>query len=345
MHTTYEYKRCAAFTSKLNTYKLLRVMNIFVTGGSGFLGKRLIMRLVGDGHTVSSLARSLEAADIVKSLGATPLIGELTNIPEWERALSKFDVVIHAASPVEFWGKWEHFERDIVRSTSELYASAAENNVRRFIYISSESVLQATKPLLDITEQEPYPDEPNSLYGKAKKLAEQALMRSQGITDCVILRPTFIWGKGVPALEILLEKMKTGRFRWIDGGKTVIECVYIDNVVEAIICALTRGRHKCIYNITDDSPKTVRELITALVATQGVIPPEKNTSIGLARLIASLAEGIWNVFKLDASPPLSRFEMSFVSMPRRYNIRAAKEELGYTPRVAFAQGLEEMKKG
>ncbi len=320
-------------------------MNIFVTGGSGFLGKRLIARLVGDGHTVSALARSLEAADKVKSVGATPLIGELTNIPEWELALGKFDVVIHAASPVEFWGKWENFERDIVRSTSELYESAARNNVRRFVYISSESVLQATKPLLDITEQEPYPDEPNSFYGKAKKLAEQALMRSQGITDCVIIRPTFIWGKGIPALETMLEKMKTGGFLWIDGGKTVIECVHVDNVVEAIVCALTQGRHKGIYNITDDAPKTARELITALAATRGITPPEKSMPASIAGFAAALVEGVWKLFGIDSAPPLSRFELSFVSMPRRYNIHAAKEELGYTPRIFFEQGLEEMKKG
>lgn len=318
-------------------------MNIFVTGGSGFLGKRLITRLVGDGHSVTALARSLEAADAVKSVGATPLIGELTNIPEWAQALQKFDVVIHAAAPVEFWGKWENFERDIVRATGDLYDASARNNVRRFVYISSESVLQATKPLLDITEQEPYPDTPNSFYGKAKKLAEQALLRSQGITDCVILRPTFIWGKGVPALETMLNKMKTGGFLWIDGGATLIECVHVDNVVEAIVCALVKGRHKGIYNITDDSPKTARELITALAQTRGITPPEKSMPGSIAGLAASLVEGAWKLFGIASQPPLSHFELSFVNMPRRYVITAAKEDLGYSPRISFEHGLLEMK--
>jgi nucleoside-diphosphate-sugar epimerase len=202
--------------------------------------------------------------------------------------------------------------------------------------------LQAVKPLLDITEREPYPDEENSFYGKAKKLAEQALMRSQGITDCVILRPSFIWGKGVPALDTMLEKMKTGEFMWIDGGKTVIECVHVDNIVEAIICALTQGRHKGIYNITDNAPKTARELITALAKTRGITPPEKSMPSSIAGLAARIVEGVWKMFGIASQPPLTRFELSFVSMPRRYNIAAAMEELGYIPRISFEQGLLEM---
>jgi 2-alkyl-3-oxoalkanoate reductase len=317
-------------------------MNIFITGGSGFLGQRLITRLVGEGHSVTSLARSLEAADSVKRAGGTPLIGELTNTGEWEQALQKYDVVVHAASPVEFWGVWADFERDVVKATSDLYEASARNNVQRFIYISSESVLQYRKPLLDITETEPYPKEPNSVYGKAKKLAEQALLRSEGITDCVILRPTFIWGKGVPALDAIVKKMKEGAFLWIDGGKAVIECVHVDNVVEAIICALSKGRHKGIYNITDDEAKTTRELISALAATQGVSAPDKTMPGSAVGIAVWLIEVVWKLFGIKSVPPLTRFELAFVNMPRRYNIASAKEELGYRPRISFAQGLEEM---
>jgi nucleoside-diphosphate-sugar epimerase len=317
-------------------------MNIFVTGGSGFLGQRLITRLVGEGHTVTGLARSLEAADSIKKAGGTPLIGEFTNISEWEQALQKYEVVVHAAAPVAFWGVWSDFERDIVKATSDLYEASARNKVQRFVYISSEAVLQDRKPLLDITESEPYPKEPNSMYGKAKKLAEQALLRSEGITDCVILRPTFLWGKGVPALETIVKRMKAGTFLWIDGGKTVIECAHVDNIVEAILCAFSKGRHKGIYNITDDEAKTAREFISALAATQGVTPPDKSMPGSLAGIAVWLVEAVWKLLGMKTVPPLTRFELAFVNMPRRYNIRAAKEELGYSPRVSFMQGLEEM---
>ena len=317
-------------------------MNIFVTGGSGFLGQRLITRLVGEGHTVTGLARSLEAADSIKKAGGTPLIGEFANLSEWEQALQKYDAVVHAAAPVKFWGVWADFEQTIVKATSDLYEAAVRNKVQRFIYISSESVLQDHKPLWDITEAEPYPKEPNSMYGKAKKLAEQALLRSEGITDCVILRPTFIWGKGVVALDTMIAKMKSGRFIWIDGGATVIECVHVDNIVEAIICAFSKGRHKGIYNITDDEAKTARELISALAATQGVTPPTKSMPGSIIGIAVWLIEAVWKLFGRTSMPPLTRFELAFVNMPRRYNITKAKEELGYSPRISFMQGLEEM---
>lgn len=319
-------------------------MKIFVTGGSGFLGQRLITRLVMEGHTVTGLARSSKAADSVRKAGAAPIVGDLSGISAWETALHGHDVVIHAASPVEFWGTWADFDRDIVQATIGLYDATAKQGAKRFIYISSESVLQDTKPLWDITEEEPYPDEPNSYYGKAKKLAEIALRNSHLLTELVILRPTFIWGKGVAALDTMLTKMKNGQFMWIDEGKTVIECVHVDNVVEAIVLSLTKGTHKHIYNITDDAPKTARELITALVGTQGITPPEKSMPSAIAGFAAWLVESVWKMMGIRTPPPLSRFELSFVAMPRRYRIDAAKRDLGYRPVISFEHGLLEMTK-
>ncbi len=108
--------------------------------------------------------------------------------------------------------------------------AAAEKGVNRFIYISSESVLQDKTDLIDIDETSPYPIAPNSYYGKAKMQAEQAIIASnyQNLTT-IILRPTFIWGKGVQALETMAKKVKSGQFMWIDHGKTIIEMVQIDS--------------------------------------------------------------------------------------------------------------------
>jgi nucleoside-diphosphate-sugar epimerase len=62
----------------------------------------------------------------------------------------------------------------------------------------------------------------------------------------------------------------------------------------------------------------------------------------IAGLAARIVEGVWKMFGIASQPPLTRFELSFVSMPRRYNIAAAMEELGYIPRISFEQGLLEM---
>ena len=77
-------------------------MKIFVTGGSGFLGKRLLERLIREGHQVKALARSQQSTQTVSNLGATAVSGSLENIEDWANSLKEMDILIHCAAPVEF---------------------------------------------------------------------------------------------------------------------------------------------------------------------------------------------------------------------------------------------------
>lgn len=316
-------------------------MKVFVTGATGFLGQRLVKRLLADGHSVRVLLRKPGAS--FEPAGCEITAGTFSNIDEWKRDLAAADAVVHCAAPVEFWGVWADFERDIVRATSNLLSACREMGVKRFIYISSESVLQDKKPLLDIHESEPYPETPNSFYGRAKKEAEQAILSAPAGVTRIILRPTFIWGRGVKALETMAAKVRSGDFMWIDQGASVMEMVHVDNVVEAIVCSLSRGADCGIYYVTDDSPATVREFLSDLLTAGGAVPPAKNMPGSVARAAAAVVEGIWKLFGIRKAPPLSRFELAFVSQPRRYNIAAARSALGYKPVRSRAEGLAEIR--
>ncbi len=318
-------------------------MKIFVTGGSGFLGSELIERLLREGNIVYRLSRNSQTATKFKKKGVIPVEGDLSNISNWEKSLQEMDAVIHCAAPVEFWGKWELFENDIVNVTKNLLQASDRNRVKRFIYISSESVLQDKKPLLDIEETFPYPQEPNSFYGKSKMLAEKEILNYQGSVHCIILRPTFIWGKGVKALDTMIEKIRSNQFMWINKGVCPIETVHVKNVVHAIVLSLTKGNNKSIYNITDDSPTTAKEFLSSLIETKGIKVPDKNMPGFIASFAAVTVEFFWKLFGINSAPPLSKFELSFVYMPRRYNIQKIKNELGYKPIISIAEGLIEMK--
>ncbi|TBR59849.1 hypothetical protein B4U84_02735 [Westiellopsis prolifica IICB1] len=320
-------------------------MNIFVTGGSGFLGKRLIKRLINDNHNVIALARSDSAQKTIEQLGAKVIKGNLDNINEWEAQLLGQDIVIHCAAPVEFWGSWDKFYQEITLATKNLLISASRMNVKRFIYISSESVLQDVSPLIDIDETYPYPAEPNSYYGKAKKLAEEEVLHFSTSMTCMILRPTYIWGKGDKTPQTLAQKVKSGQFLWIDNGKCVIETVHVDNLVEAISLACVKGENKEIYIVTDDEPITVRDYFTKLFKISGINPPNTNLPSFIVNPLASVIEAIWKLFNIKTVPPLSRFEISFVAMPRKYNISKVKRELDYKPIVTRERGLQEMMNG
>ena len=313
-------------------------MRVFVTGGSGFLGQHLVQRLIQEGHQVLALARTAEAASILRQQGCTTIAGDLANLNTWSHTLSSADVVVHAAAPVSFWGEWPMFESQIVMATIALYRAANHAGVSQFIYISSESVLQGDKPLLDITEAEPYPADPNSIYGRAKKMAEIRLRQSHFDTSITILRPSFIWGANCPALDRLCNLARSGRFIWLDNGSSAFERVHVDNAVEAIILAFRRQRDG-LYLLTDDDAGSVRDFLEPVFRSQHIPVPTLSLPSLLLKPAARGMELLWQSLNIKRMPPLTRFEVAFLSQPRRYDISHVRRELGYEPVINTATGL------
>ncbi len=278
------------------------MMKIFVTGGSGFVGKRLIRRLLREQHEVSALARSGSSTSLLEQSGARVVRGSLDNIGEWEAQLEGHDIVIHLAAPPQFWGPWELFYEGITLATKNLLMSSARMNLKRFIFISSEAALQDTQPLIDIDETAPYPREPNSYRGKAKQLAEREILDFQSDMHCIILRPSYIWGKGNKGIENVIAKIKSGRFRWINNGRAMIETAHAENVVEAIVLACTKGGNKQIYFVTDDAPGTVRDHFVPVLKARGIEPPNKSIPGALAKPLATVLDFIWKRLKLELAP-------------------------------------------
>lgn len=88
-----------------------------VTGGSGFVGGRLISHLLVRGWQVRALARSAESEAQVKALGATPVRGELDNEQALRKAMQGCEIVFHVAAHFKFWGKRELFDQTNVEGT------------------------------------------------------------------------------------------------------------------------------------------------------------------------------------------------------------------------------------
>lgn len=317
---------------------------LFITGATGFVGKRLVRRLVAEGHDVRALARSAGGAKDLAAAGAEPVFGALDDVDAWAERLQGCDVVVHAASPISVWGDEADMRRQIVDASLAVQAAAERFGVRRMIHLSSESVLQAGPSLDGVDERFPYPAEPNSLYGRCKKAAEIGLLSQAGATEIIILRPSFIWGPG-GQVETLVRKVREGGFVWIDHGVQPMEMSHVDNVVEAIALALTRGRSSEIYIIADGAKLTVREFLGALIEAFGVPAPTRSLPGWIARPAARVVEAVWSTFGLTSDPPLSRFQLDFVALPRRYSIDKAMRDLGYRPIVSVEAGLRAIREG
>lgn len=308
-------------------------MRILLTGASGFVGRHTLTSLIRLEHDVVALSRSSDSDALIESLGARVVRGNLSNIDAWADAVNGIDAVIHAAAPVELWGEWTLFDEQIVKATDQLARTAAKAGVKRFIHISSESALQDKGKLLDIDETYPYPNQPNSLYGRAKKQAEIALMAWQTDMTVIILRPPFIWGDDSPGVAQVLEAAASGKFMWLDKGASAFEAIHVQNLVHGIVCALGRG-DSGIYWLTDGKDYSVKSFFGPLLQQKGIALPKLSMPSGLVNLLARGMECLWSVLGLKSKPPLTRFEAALLGQPRRYRIERARTALSYQPTTA-----------
>lgn len=317
----------------------------FVTGGSGFIGGRLVERLVGEGHSVRALARSETAARRVAELGAEPVRGDIGDPTSLAAAAAGAEVAFHLAAHLGEWGDWADFERGNVDGTRNMLAACAEAGVRRFVHCGTEAALMAGEPLIQVDETAPLRPDSRAPYPATKARAEQAVRGAnrEGF-ETVAVRPRFVWGKGdTTLLPEMVETVEAGKWAWIGGGRNVTDTTHVDNVVEGLILAAEKGRPGEAYFVTDGEPVVFREFVTALLQTQGVEPPERSVPAWTAAPMARIAETIWKVLPLKSDPPMTTFRSWLLTQECTIDISKARTELGYEPVVSHEQGLAELR--
>ena len=150
----------------------------FVTGGSGFIGGRLIERLVREGTAVRALARSDGSAKTVSDLGAEPVRGDLSDRESLEAGAAGAELAFHLAAHLGDWGDWEDFERGNVDGTENALAATAAAGVRRFVHCGTEAALMAGDPLVHVDEEAPLRPDSRAPYSATKARAELAVRRA-----------------------------------------------------------------------------------------------------------------------------------------------------------------------
>ena len=314
----------------------------FVTGGSGFIGGRLIDRLRSEGWDVRALVRSDRSAEAVRARGAEPVRGDISDVASIHAGAAGCSYAFHAAAHVGDWGPRSEFVRDNVLGTNNALAGTAGAGVRRFVHVGTEAALLAGQPLVNADESLPLrPDSP-SLYPSTKALAEQAVRQANrpGLFETVVIRPRFVWGPGdTTVLPSLVAAVKSGQFRWIGGGRHRTSTTHVDNVAEGLWLGATRGTAGGVYFVTDGEPVVFRDFVSRLLATQGIDAPSGELPAPVARALASAGEAAWRRLPLKGSPPLTRMALWVSSLECTIDISRARAELGYAPVVSIEDGL------
>jgi nucleoside-diphosphate-sugar epimerase len=319
----------------------------FVTGGSGFIGGRLIERLVGEGRPVRALARSDASAAKVEGLGAEAVRGDLGDRASLAAGAAGCATAFHLAAALGEWGPWEDFERGNVEGTRNAISGCEEAGVMRFVHCGTEAALMAGEPLVHVDETAPLrPDSP-APYPATKARAELAAREAnRDGFETVAVRPRFVWGKGdTTLLPEMVKTVEAGKFAWIGGGLNVTDTAHVDNVVEGLVLGAEKGRPGEAYFITDGNPVVFRDFVTALLETQGVEPPDRSLPAWVAAPMARVCETAWKLLPLPGEPPMTRFRSWLLTQECTIEIGKAREQLGYAPIVSHQQGLAAMSAG
>ena len=308
---------------------------VLVTGATGFIGSRLVRRLLARGDTVRVLVRDLSRA---RELGAVQLHeGDLLDPESLEGAGRDVDRVIHCASMLGKWGTDESLIRDVnVTGTVNLVRAVAAAGARGLLHLSAGGV---TGPVASRAVDESYEPHPATAYERTKLEGERqalAVAAELGLAATVV-RPTFTYGPGDPHKLALFRAIRRGRYAFIGDGESVNHPVFIEDLLNGIELALERGRAGETYIIGGERPITKRELVHTIADALGARRPR----LCIPRWFAAAGASVFEILgrSIGFEPILTHSRVMMMADNFGYSIKKATDELGYTPQTDLRTGI------
>jgi len=304
---------------------------VLVTGGTGFLGRAIVERLVGEGDRVKALARSEDAALAVGGLGAEPVRGNVLEPEALAAAMRGCELVYHAAGANAFCVRDPSpmFEVN-VRGSENVVRAAARAEVKRVVYTSSAATLGERKGTVG-SEQSPHRGRFLSDYERSKFEAERSVFAAADKTgvEVVCLNPASVQGPGraTGSTQLLLDYLN-GRLKAVVD--TTLSLIDIADCTTGHLLAASAGKPGDRY-VLSGATLTVREGLALLGRLSGVEQPVRALPPRLAMTVATVVEGVAWVRRRP--PRICRELARTLTHGHAYDGSKAARELGlhYTP--------------
>jgi nucleoside-diphosphate-sugar epimerase len=316
-------------------------MRILVTGATGFLGGRLCRWLAEAGHQVVGLGRNLDKGHELERAGVRFVQCDLSTAPDAAliEGIGAADAVVHAAALSSPWGSRADFMRANLTGTRSALEIARAAGAKRFVFISSPSVLFRFADQLDVSEDEAFP-RPVNFYAESKQLAEREVLAAGDLSP-IVLRPRAIYGPGDTALlPRLIRAAKAGPLPLLRGGEARTNLTYVDDVVRAIEAALAApdalaGR---VFNIAGEAVM-LRRVVERAAAATGVAVRWRRLPWPLALGAARAIEDIARLRPGAPEPRVTAYGLGLLAFTHTLDVSAARAALGFEAAVSFEDGL------
>ena len=313
-----------------------------MTGGTGFIGGRLVRKLRERGDDVAALVRSPGKALELERLGVQLVKGDLTDAGAIRRGLEGADACFHGAAIYKVGipsSEREQMHETNVRGTERVLDTAIEAGVPRIVYVSTVNVFGNTSgEVVDESYERPK-DGFLSYYDETKYEAHQvARDRIARGAPIVIVQPGGVYGPGDHSeIGNMIDQASSGKLFAYMFPETGFNLVHVDDVADGIILAYERGEVGQSY-VLGGEIATMRGLVDKTAEIAGRKPPKRDLPVGVLKAVAPAGPVIG---KIMGFPPNFK-ELISVSDGVTYWAKddKARAEIGYAPRE-LATGLRE----
>jgi uncharacterized protein YbjT (DUF2867 family) len=282
---------------------------ILVTGGTGFVGPKVVHALRAAEREVRCLVRRPARAGTLKTWGCELATGDVTHPESLKEAVAGCDTVVHLVAIIA--GKPADFERVMIGGTQNLLAAAQEAGVTRFVLMSALGTSDETKDLV------PY-------YG-AKWEMEQAT-KASGL-EHVIFRPSFVFGRDGGVLPLFIRQVRWSPVTPVVGdGERRLQPIWGEDVAAYFAKAVDRpGAANRTFDLGGPDRVTWNELYERIARTLGKRRPQLHLPVRLMRVGAAAAE-------LLPRPPITRDQLTMLEAGDNVgDIAPAVETFGIDP--------------
>ena len=319
-------------------------MDVFLTGGTGFLGSEVARRLRQRGDTVRALVRDPARARALLDVGCDLVQGDLSDEGALTVACAGADAVVHSAALYEVGVPEERREALVdtnVRGTERVLGAALSAGVRRAVYISTVAVFGNTRgQVVDETYRKPDDVPATSVYEETKAAAHR---RAREIAErglpLVVVQPGVIYGPGDPStFGQLVDQFLAGRLPALPFPDLGVTPVHRDDVADGVLRALDSGVAGESYVLAGE-PTTNRALLTTLAGVAGRRPPSLTVPTALLKALAPVGRFVGP--PLGFPPNLGELIRSSHGVTFWARSDKAQRELGWSPRP-LEEGLRDL---